>query len=510
MTQGSSQSEEAKQRCAALMRRLPPVEGSQKYARSWNIEAALEQHQNLMRMHELQTELGQNRIAVRRSQISFAKLEAQDALAALRALSASPQRTSETLAAAVKRAQQATEALKIAERLLGIEEAKMKSVSMEGDIEASNQEMVALRQAINDVSKGNGSEPRKYKYCTDCRVGGHGQRFCKYLLKRPDWKVYPYEKWFEDKNGATSHCPLGKRSVDFTDETYFSRIAMHIKGRIWLEDKWKLWELVPEYMPPTFVIKDQKWIGEPPEDEKDDSNLAPWFVKATDRNWGTSIHLCQRPQECMALAQAGETYVVQKHIPKPLLYNNGEKLHIKFYNLLVGRKDGVTWDLYTYKSGYLCISPVPWSPTNITKEAQVTIIRTQKIDDWPIFPISYPKCQATVGAVITRLVEMGKLEGRDKVQFEIFSSDFVIDEDHNVLMLEFNMGPVLKDPEDSPNVHDAEMIMGALHIVEPWDQGDNDQWDLACSCQGKPPEVAKPPEASSLGIGKLTSQEEGG
>merc|ERR1719424_1932989 len=100
----------------------------------------------------------------------------------------------------------------------------------------------------------------------------------------------------------------------------------------------------------------------------------------------------------MALAQPGETYVVQKHIPKPLLYHNGEKLHIKFYNLLVGRKDGVTWDLYTYKSGYLCICPKPWSPTDLSKETQVTIIRTQKIDDWPIWPISYPKCQATVGA----------------------------------------------------------------------------------------------------------------
>ena len=88
-------------------------------------------------------------------------------------------------------------------------------------------------------------------------MGGHGQRFCRYLLKRPNWRIYPSEKWFEDRNGQVSHCPLGKKAVDFTDETYFSRIAMHIKGRIWLEDKRKLYEFVPDLMPYTYVIQNR-------------------------------------------------------------------------------------------------------------------------------------------------------------------------------------------------------------------------------------------------------------
>merc|ERR1712167_242261 len=108
-------------------------------------------------------------------------------------------------------------------------------------------------------------------------------------------------------------------------------------------------------MPPTFVIADCKWVGEVPVDKPSDP-LLPWFVKETDRNWGTSVQCCQHASECMALTEPGATYVVQQHIANPLLYD-GRKCHIKFYNLLIGHEDGQTWDLYCFKDGYLCISP---------------------------------------------------------------------------------------------------------------------------------------------------------
>merc|ERR1719453_1871127 len=189
----------------------------------------------------------------------------------------------------------------------------------------------------------------------------------------------------------------------------------------------------------------------------------------------------------MSLTKAQGAYVVQRHIPDPLLYDNGEKCHIKFYNLLVGLGDGQTWRLYTYSDGYLSISPKPWSPTDLSKETQVTIIRTKRINDWPHWERVYPKCQRGVQTVIERAVEQGKLEGRPKIQFEIISADYIVTADMNVYLLEFNTGPVLKDPEDSPDVHDAGMINGALHIVEPWAQGDEDKWDLVLECKGQPP-----------------------
>lgn len=316
------------------------------------------------------------------------------------------------------------------------------------------------------------------------------------MLKRPNWKVYPSEVWFEGDNGQTSYCPLGRRGVDFTDETYFSRIAMHIKGRIWLEDKRKLYEFVPDIMPETYIIEDQRWVGTPPPPEPPDATPMPWFVKETDRNWGTSVQCCLRPEECMGLTKAGASYVVQKHIRDPLLYHNGEKNHIKFYNLIFGLADGVSWRLYTYKDGYLCISPRKWSPTDLSKEGQVTIIRSKRINDWEHWDRVYPLCREHMKTVVTRAAEQGKLEGRDKKQFEIISADFVVTNDFDVYLLEFNSGPVLKDPEDHPENNDAGMINGALHIVEPWEHGDEDRWDFVAEVKGVPP---KPTDASAVG-----------
>jgi len=497
---------EATQRCRALLAKMPPMEGSVKYKRTWSIEEALEQHQCLMRQHELQSSIGQNHVQVRKMQAEFAQLASLDAAAhareALQKHGVAGD-VGEAMKATAERVDKAARSLRLALQMHEIEElrAAEKTRRMEEEIEKSNREMVVLREAIDDVARSGGpsviglpgppaSEPQKERqlfYCSDCHVGGHGQRFCNYLLKRPNWRVYPSEKWFEDKNGQVSYCPLGRRGVDFTDETYFSRIAMHIKGRIWLEDKRKLYEFVPDLMPLTFVICDQRWVGEPPPPELPGAEPMPWFVKETDRNWGTSVVCCGRPEECLGLSKPNATYVVQKHIPKPLLYENGEKCHIKFYNLLVGLEDGVTWQLYTYKDGYLSISPKAWSPVDLSKETQVTIIRTKRINDWPYWPKVYPTCKDSVREVIQRAAEQGRLEGRNKKQFEIISADFIVTADLHCYLLEFNTGPVLKDAEDSPDVHDAGMVGGALHIVEPWAGGNEDQWDFVFECKGVPP-----------------------
>eukprot|EP00929_Paragymnodinium_shiwhaense_P112468 TRINITY_DN80723_c0_g1_i1.p1 TRINITY_DN80723_c0_g1~~TRINITY_DN80723_c0_g1_i1.p1 ORF type:complete len:524 (-),score=123.13 TRINITY_DN80723_c0_g1_i1:121-1692(-) len=497
---------EGLRRCRTLLSKLPPMEGSVKYKRAWSVEESLEQHQGLMRQHELQSQVGQNHLLVRKAQVDFARQEAVAASKALKELLTAPGTSPQASKMAAQRAREAASQLRLALKLCALEEklAREKTSKMEEEIEKSNKEMNQLKEGIDDMVNGGGplvvgmpgpgtesGKPREYFYCADCHVGGHGQRFCNYLLKRPNWRVYPSEKWFEDKGGQVSHCPLGRRGVDFTDETIFSRISIHLKGRIWLEDKRKLYEFVPHLMPKTFVIQDQVWVGEVPVDNPDEPIL-PWFVKETDRNWGTSVVCCAKASECMSLTKPQGTYVVQKHISRPLLYDNpgeyghGGKLHIKFYNLIYGMDDGQTWQLFCYKDGYLCISPRPWSGSDLTKEGQVTIIRTRRINDWVHWDKVYPLCTASMAEVIKTAVEHGKLEGRPKKQFEIISADFMVDEDFKVYLLEFNAGPVLKDPEDHPTNNDAGMIMGALHIVEPWEQGDINKWDKILECKGKP------------------------
>jgi len=381
----------------------------------------------------------------------------------------------------------------------------------EAECESSRAEMKRMKEAIDDKSLPlateecpvpiSNSQPRRF-YVSNCLVGGHGQRFCEYLLQRPNWHLFPHQKWFEDEKGNAYHCPLGKRLVDFADETHFSRLAMYIKGRIWLEEKTKMWELVPDLMPDTYVINDCKWRDgrEPPPDEQCPD--LPWFVKEADRNWGTSVHVCRKASECMELAKPGSTYVVQQHIRDPLLTDDGRKCHIKFYVLLVCLEDGVTWRVYCFKDGYLSISPNPWSPDDISKETQVTIIRTERVRQWSHWERVYPKCKAGVKEVVRRGVEEGKLEGRlGRRQFEILSADFIVDTHDKVWLFEFNMSPVLKDKKESPKVHDADMITPALDIVVPWEEGTVGNWDLAGEFVGQAPVPKAPPDTtSSVGV----------
>ena len=113
----------------------------------------------------------------------------------------------------------------------------------------------------------------------------------------------------------------------------------------------------------------------------------PWFIKEADKNWGRSVQCCQRPSEIIGLADPGCRFVVQQHVPDPLLTTDGHKIHLKFYILLVCAEDGTHWQLHTYKESYPSISPTRWSPEDISAETQVTIIRhperTSETGCWP-------------------------------------------------------------------------------------------------------------------------------
>merc|ERR1712139_101533 len=120
---------------------------------------------------------------------------------------------------------------------------------------------------------------------------------------------------------------------------------------------------------------------------------------------------------------------------------------------------------------------------------------SERIKDWEAWDDAYPKCKKAVGNVVERAVSLGKLEGRlGKKQFEILSADFIVDTDRNVWLFEFNMSPVLKDPQDAPKVNDADMIRGALHIVVPAENGNEDQWDFVDEYRGQPPVPKAKPE----------------
>ena len=349
-------------------------------------------------------------------------------------------------------------------------------------------------------TSGGGS---KALYACDCDRRGHGTTYIDLLKERGGWKMYPTQTWYEDFIKGEFKCPLAKKVVDFCDEPEFSKISMYLAGREYLDEKDKVIEMAGRYMPQTFCIEDGKWVGEePPADEEEGTTAAPWFIKESDKNLGgDAIVIVTKPSTIMDSVKKDQRYVVQQHIRDPLLTDDGRKTHVKFYVLLIGEDDGVTWTLYTYKGALLCISPIPWSPTDLSQDTQITIHRHPEppgeTEGWKQhWESTYEQCKAGTAEVIEKAIASGKLKGRPKKQFEVFSVDWMPDEHGNIWMFEFNMSPAVCQKEfDVPSnrdvrrdylmQHDEVMLREALDFVMPWDGGETPGlWDLAGEFKG--------------------------
>lgn len=311
----------------------------------------------------------------------------------------------------------------------------------------------------------------------DCGRGGHMALYASHLLQResgtPCWRKYPLQHWYTATRSY--QCPLGKKVVDFCDEPQFSRrVAMYIAGREWLDEKEKVLKLASEWMPKTYVVQGGRWNfgnddGDQPslppfgsnEGDQDDQppNLVevidgPWFVKECNKNGGRAIQIRPTLEDCVDLIDPSSTFVVQAHIPCPLLTKQGRKCHVKQYCLLqCDGADTPSWRLHTYQEAFLCLSPVPWSRTDLSPTTQITILRHKRlrpgiaVEEWTGWPNAYASIQQILSSIVYRAVAQGKLKGRSgKQQFEIFSADFMVDTLGKAWFIETNFGPVLFDP----------------------------------------------------------------
>ncbi|CAJ1945966.1 unnamed protein product [Cylindrotheca closterium] len=412
----------------------------------------------------------------------------------------------------------------------------------------------------------NSSSPTTFLIC-DCGRMGHGSKYTELLLQRTEqskntnivWQTYPTQIWYEDMmHGKEYYCPVGKQVVDFCDEPEFSNlVSMYLLGREWLDEKDKFLDIAnysggggggdynvvsnfgqqqrhqqnQQYMPKTYCFEKGKWRhGLAPEDDNNDENdNGPWFVKEANKNLGgAAINIVTKTSEIAdhLLFPNDRRYVVQAHIRDPLLTDDGKKTHIKFYVLLVCEDDGITWTLYTYKASLLSISPNPWSATDLSHDTQVTIHRHPEppgeTAGWKQhWDKVYQKCKEGTAHIIQRAIAMGRLKGRKRVnksiiiggnqtegyddsskctsgtlfqkQFEVFSVDWMPDIHGNVWVLECNMSPAVAQPEfEDPSHrdarrdylmrHDEAMLKEALEIVLPSSSSqpsDYGQWDFA-------------------------------
>merc|ERR1719399_1614093 len=309
------------QRCTALLQRLPPMDAPTRYARSWSIQAALDQHGSLKRQREILLEIARSRVQVRQSMAALAELALEDALTKAREASLSGATQSvqarKQIAATVKAAMEEVRQ-RASDLALEVRVGQTRMAVAVEEIRKSQEEMRALKKAIDDKNSqrnGDAGSGERQHYVTNCKVGGHGARFCEYLLQRPNWNVFPHQKWFQDEvKGDQYFCPLGKHTVDFVDETQFSRVAMYLKGRIWLEEKTRVWEMVPEIMPPTFIIVNRAWKGDgPPEAIKLGLEFNEYVEAPADTGWWeaaqkepTAKEITEEEKQQAALALKGQ------------------------------------------------------------------------------------------------------------------------------------------------------------------------------------------------------------
>jgi nicotinamidase-related amidase len=368
------------------------------------------------------------------------------------------------------------------------------------------------RSALVDFASGSDSVSISINYCSDCGRRGHGARFIELLLQRPDWRSYPTQPWYEDMlTGKEYFSPLGKKLVAFCDEPEFSQLSMYIAGREWLDEKDKVLLFATDFMPLTYCFENGCWVDDkkPPDDLEEGSTTSPWFIKEADKNLGgNAISIISKPSLIPGAMKTDRRYVVQQHVKDPLLMDDGRKVHIKFYVLLLCDADGSSWEIFTYKGSLLSISPNRWSPEDLSHDTQITIHRHSeppaRTQGWGRhWPEMYEKCKAGTLTVVQRAVEKGNLKGRrGKRQFEVFSADWMGDTHGNVWLFEFNMSPALcrafqdfdevaqGDSADSKRrtelmQHDEKMLRDALAVVLPWDGGEMPGlWDLAGSFPG--------------------------
>merc|ERR1719453_1558924 len=71
---------EQAERCADLLNKLPPLDASTRYMRSWAIQSALDQHGSLKRQREILVEIARSRVQVRQAQASLAEVALEEAL----------------------------------------------------------------------------------------------------------------------------------------------------------------------------------------------------------------------------------------------------------------------------------------------------------------------------------------------------------------------------------------------------------------------------------------------
>ena len=273
------------------------------------------------------------------------------------------------------------------------------------------------------------------------------------ILRDRGWKSIPSEYWFSTKNGEEMFRPKDGHGCEFCDRAVFSHVESRFELSECLFSKSKLATMLRDHnlshlATQTFIIKGHEWrygMRPPPEQMKSDRQL--WFLKREDKDYGTGITVCKLG-DAMSIVKKAPThyeYILQAHVPKPLLTAKGEKFSVRIYALLFSFACSRKVSCWIYTGGYISSSPVPWSSTSTNSEVQITTDRTADVKLWelPWYSKAWPGLKRSTGDILKAAAK--EIASSSKRTFELFGFDFMLTKDLRPYCLEVNSGPVTKD-----------------------------------------------------------------
>ena len=278
------------------------------------------------------------------------------------------------------------------------------------------------------------------------------------ILRERGWKRVESEFWFSTSSGEDMFRPVAGHGCEFCDRAVFSHIESRFESSECLYSKSKLWAMLCEkglthLCTETFAIHKHSWHGgRTPSAEQllKDENV--WFLKREDKDYGTGITVCKLRDAMAHVKKAPKhcEYVLQKHVPRPLLTPAGAKFSIRIYGVLHAFACRRSISCWIYTGGYIASSSVPWSESSKKADVQITTNRTAEVKFWtlPWYTAAWPALKRATGAILRSAAQ--KVAIATKRSFELFGFDFMVTEDLRPYCLEVNSGPVTHAEMDLP------------------------------------------------------------
>ena len=278
------------------------------------------------------------------------------------------------------------------------------------------------------------------------------------ILRERGWKRVESEFWFSTGSGEDMFRPVAGHGCEFCDRAVFSHIESRFELSECLFSKSKLWAMLCErelthLCTETFAIRRHAWHGgRPPTAEQLRSDDNVWFLKREDKDYGTGITVCKLRDAMAHVERAPKhcEYVLQKHVPRPLLTPAGSKFSIRIYGVLHAFACRRTIGCWIYTGGYIAASSVPWSESSKDTAVQITTNRTAEVKFWelPWYKSAWPGLKHATGKILRSAAQ--KVAISTKRSFELFGFDFMISENLRPYCLEVNSGPVTDAKMDLP------------------------------------------------------------